>query len=196
MRLEFGEEPATLAEEGPRSDEFFLGSAGPVARTSTRVAPAPAPVREEVPEKESWGARRRRLGIPRRITLRVLAFVVLVAAVPLAAYFVLRWYAYDNWTVTVQGNQIVIKQGRPGGVLWFKPRLAEKTSYTIADIPLMTVPVVKAGVQEPSLAAARHYVSGLRSQSIGTAATSTTTSTTGVAVTTTTAPPPAPGATP
>jgi hypothetical protein len=203
MHVGFGEESRTLAVEGPRSDEFFLGSDEPVARTSTRVAPAPAPVREEVPEKESRGARRRRLGIPRRITFRVLAFVVLLAAVPLAAYFVLRWYAYDNWTVTAQGDQIVIKQGQPGGVLWFHPRLAERTPYTIADIPVTTVPLVKAGVQEPSLARARQYVSGLRAQSIGSSTASTTTSTSttttttgGAAVSTTTAPPAPPGAAP
>ena len=40
-RLGFGDEPTTLAGEGPRSDEFFLGSATsvPVARSTTRVPP-------------------------------------------------------------------------------------------------------------------------------------------------------------
>ena len=42
-RLAFGDEPATLAETGPRSDEFFMGTAAsvPVARSTTRV-PTPA----------------------------------------------------------------------------------------------------------------------------------------------------------
>ena len=41
-RLVFGDEPATLAETGPRSDEFFMGTAAsvPVARSTTRVPPA------------------------------------------------------------------------------------------------------------------------------------------------------------
>ena len=40
-RLGFGDEPTTLAGEGPRSDEFFLGTATsvPVARSTTRVPP-------------------------------------------------------------------------------------------------------------------------------------------------------------
>jgi PPM family protein phosphatase len=98
-RLLFGDEPATLAETGPRSDEFFLGTATsvPVARSTTRVPPPPANRVADKPEgKESRGARRRRLGIPRRITPRVIGFIILVAAVPVAAYYVLKWYAYDN----------------------------------------------------------------------------------------------------
>ena len=42
----FGDEPATLAETGPRSDEFFVGATAasvPVARSTTRVPPPPAP---------------------------------------------------------------------------------------------------------------------------------------------------------
>ena len=34
----------------------------------------------------------------------MIGFILLVAAVPVAAYFVIRWYAYDNWIVTLQGN--------------------------------------------------------------------------------------------
>ena len=120
-------EPKTLAESGPGSDEFLSGTTSmPVAAATTRVPPPPSP-RAQVPEEESRGARRRRLGIPRRITPRVVGFVLLVAAVPVAAYFVLRWYAYDNWFVTVQGNQIVVKQGQQGGVLWFHPKVVEQS---------------------------------------------------------------------
>ena len=93
--------------------------------------------------------------IPRRITPRVIGFVLLVAAVPVAAYFVLRWYAYDNWVVTVQGNQVVVKQGQQGGVLWFHPKIVDRTGYTVSQIDPNAVAPVKAGVQEPSLHAAR-----------------------------------------
>ena len=81
-RLGFGDEPLTLAETGPRSDEFFLGTAPPVpvARATARVPPPVTPSAErggEAPEKESRRARRRRLGIPRRVTFRVVGFVLL-----------------------------------------------------------------------------------------------------------------------
>jgi len=199
-RLGFGDEPATLAGEGPNSDEFFMGTATsvPVARSTTRVPPAPEP-RREPSEKESRGARRRRLGIPRRVTPRVIGFILLVAAVPIAAYFVLRWYAYDNWTVTLQGNQIVVKQGQVGGVLWFHPKVVDRTGVTTSQIPPAAVAPVRAGVQWPSLSAARHYIHSLTAtttttpppqQSQSTPAASPTTApatTTTAPVTTTTA---------
>jgi PPM family protein phosphatase len=182
-RLGFGDDPKTLAVEGPRSDEFFIGAAVPVARTSTRVPLEPLPEADAKGEKggkESRGARRRRLGIPRRVTPRVILFVLLLAAVPIAAYFVIRWYAYDNWTVTLRGDQVVITQGQPGGVLWFHPRVVERTHKTTTDIPFVSVAAVKAGVQEPSLAAAHNYIRSLLAQkaSTTTTTTSSTTSTT------------------
>ncbi len=179
-RLGFGDETTTLAEEGPRSDEFFLGAAAavPVARATTRVPPERVPVAEK-PEKESRRARRRRLGIPHRITFRVLGFVLLVAAVPVAAYFVLRWYAYDNWIVTTQGDQIVVKQGQLGGVLWFHPKIVDHTGKTTGQIPPAAVGPVTAGVQKSSLKDAKNYVNSLvASVTTTTTTTTTTTSTT------------------
>jgi serine/threonine protein phosphatase PrpC len=182
-RLVFGDEPATLAETGPRSDEFFMGATAsvPVARSTTRVPPPPPPgnrAKEKPEGKESRGARRRRLGIPRRITPRVIGFVILVAAVPVAAYYVLKWYAYDNWIVTAQGEQIVVQQGQPGGVLWFHPKVVDHTGFTTGQIDPTAVGPVKAGVQRSSLHAAQVYVSSIT--------TTTTTTTTTVPTTTTT----------
>ena len=92
-RLGFGDETATLAEtaRAATSSSWAPTAAVPVARSTTRVPPPPGKRADDKPEgKESRGARRRRLGIPRRITPRVIGFVLLVAAVPVAAYFVLR----------------------------------------------------------------------------------------------------------
>ncbi len=198
-RLGFGDDTTTLAGEGPRSEEFFFGTATsvPVARSTTRVPPAPLPPRGgpgDRKEKESRGARRRRLGIPRRITPRVIGFILLVAAVPVAAYFVLRWYAYDNWIVTLQGDQIVVKQGQVGGVLWFHPKVVDRTGVTTAEILPAAVGPLRGGVQEASLKNARTYVTAL---TITKTTTTTTTTTTTAATTTTTtfrrsAPAPAP----
>ncbi len=187
-RLGFGDDQATLALEGPRSDEFFMGTATsvPVARSTTRVPLAAAPRRER-PEKESRGARRRRLGIPRRITPRVVGFILLVAAVPVAAYFVLRWYAYDNWVVTLQGDQVVVKQGQQGGVLWFHPKVVDRTGVTTAVIPPTALAPLHAGVQESSLAAARFFVHNLTTTTTAHPQTSPATSTTAAVTTTTTA---------
>jgi serine/threonine protein phosphatase PrpC len=178
-RLDFGDEPLALAETGPRSDEFFLGAATsvPVARATARVPPVSPPRTgtDRPPEKESRGARRRRLGIPRRITFRVVGFVFLVAAVPVAAYFVLKWYAYDNWIVTVQGDQIVVQQGQRGGVLWFHPRVVDRTPYTTSDITPAAVAPVRAGVQKSSLANAKGYVTSITTTTTIPVTTTTTT---------------------
>ncbi len=183
-QLGFGDEPATLAESGPVSDEFFIGAATsvPVARSTARVPPPPAPSSaDRVPEKESRGQRRRRLGIPRRVTFRVIGFLLLVGGVFVAAYYVLRWYAYDNWIVTVQGNEVVVKQGQKGGVLWFKPKVVDRTGKTAAQIDPSAWRPLAAGVSFPSLHAAQVYVGQIRY-------TTTTTTTTAPSTTTTTLP--------
>jgi uncharacterized protein (DUF2236 family) len=91
-----------------------------------------------------------------------------------------------------------VKQGQPGGVLWFHPRVVDHTGVTTSQILPSAVPAVRAGVQESSLAAAHTYVRQLRSAATTatTTTTTSTTSTTGAAgVTTTTLPPvPAGGA--
>jgi hypothetical protein len=188
-RLGFGSETKTLGEDGPRSDEFLLGSgAVSVARTSTRV-----PLAEQTPgesdtspkrkEKETRRQRRHRLGIPRRVTFRVLGFVLLVTAVPIAAYFVARWYAYDNWIVTLHGNQVVIEQGQPGGVLWFHPKVVERTGVTKDQLSTAAANALVFGVQKTSLHNARTWVS-----TVTTTSTTTTTTTAPNGSTTTTKP--------
>ena len=108
----------------------------------------------------------------------MIGFVILVAAVPVAAYYVLKWYAYDNWIVTAQGEQIVVQQGQPGGVLWFHPKVVDHTGFTTGQIDPSAVEPVKAGVQRSSLHAAKVYVTSIT--------TTTTTTTTTVPTTTTT----------
>ncbi len=189
-RLGFGSETRSLSEEGPRSDEFFAGTgAVSVARTSTRV-----PLAEQTPargtpatrkEKESRRERRRRLGIPRRVTFRVLGFVVLVAAVPIAAYFVIRWYAYDNWIVTLHGDNVVILQGQRGGVLWFHPKVVDRTGVKKDQLSPAASNALVLGVQKSSLKAARTWISTVTTTS--TTTTTTTAVPNGSTTTTTTA---------
>ncbi len=137
----------------------------PVARATVRSAAITSPaVTPEVPPNESRGARRRRLGIPRRITFRVVFFVLLVAAIPVGAFFAIHWYAYDNWFLTVHNNEIVVKQGHPAGVLWFHPRVVDKTKVSTSEIPSGAVAQIRAIVQEPSLADAKHYVANLHNE--------------------------------
>jgi protein phosphatase len=155
-----------VRRDGPRTGEFFPDStqAVPVARATIRSAVRSPPIEEAAPPHESRGARRRRLGIPRRITFRVVFFVLLVAAIPTGAFFAIRWYAYDNWFLSIHNGQVVIKQGRPAGVLWFHPRTVDRTGTTTSEILPTGVADIQAGVQEPSLHAAKRYVSNLRDE--------------------------------
>jgi len=173
-RLGFADDQSALADSGPRSDEFFVGAASasvPVARSTTRVPPPPPA--DPVPLKESRRERRRRLGIPRPVTFRVLGFLLLVAAVFAGAYYALRWYAYDNWIATVKGNQVVVIQGQKGGVLWFHPKVVDRTGKQIGQVDPSSWKALQGGVSFPSLAAAKSYI-----DTIGTTTTTTTTTST------------------
>jgi PPM family protein phosphatase len=159
-QLGFGGDSSRLTsgDPGPQSGEHFLGNtqSAPIARSSVRAdaPPAPAPI----PRNESRGARRRRLGIPRRITVRVVLFTLLVLAIPVGAFFAVRWYAYDNWFPSAHGSAIVIEQGRSGGVLWFNPKVVNNTGVSTSEVLPLALAHIHAGVQEPSLDAAKKYV--------------------------------------
>jgi protein phosphatase len=100
---------------------------------------------------------------PRRrmITLRVVVFSVgLLALVGLGAAGV-AWYARASYFVGLSGDRIIIFQGRPGGVLWLRPTVADATEVTTADVLPRHLPALSAGQQEPSLSAARQFVNSL-----------------------------------
>ena len=188
--LGFGAGPSTLAETGPRSDEFFVGSPGsvPLSRSSTRVPPPPPSASVRVPQKETRGERRRRLGIRRRVTPRVIGFLVLLAAVPVAAYYALHWYAYDNWIVTLRGNQVVVEQGQPGGVLWFHPKVVDPTGVTVSRVIPQAVGPLRTGVQKGSLREAKAYVTSITATTTPTIGATTPTTPTSSTTTTAAAP--------
>jgi serine/threonine protein phosphatase PrpC len=165
-QLGFGSQTRSLRGDGLRTGEFFPDTtqAVPVSRATDRSVPPGVRNVATAPPNETRRERRRRLGIPRRITVRVVLFILLIAAVPTAAYFAIRWYAYDNWYVALQKQTIVVKQGRPGGVLWFHPRVVDVTKTSTSQVLPTDVTQIRAGVQEPSLQAAKSYVSNLANE--------------------------------
>ena len=90
--------------------------------------------------------------------MRVVLFALLLAAIPVGAFFAVRWYAYDNWYPSVHGSAIVIEQGRSGGVLWFNPKVVNNTGVSTSEVLPLALAHIHAGVQEPSLDAAKKYV--------------------------------------
>jgi hypothetical protein len=89
---------------------------------------------------------------------------------------VIRWYAYDNWIVTLKGNQVVIEQGQAGGVLWFHPKVVARPAVTKNQLSTAAAIALPAGVQKSSLADARAYVASVTTTTTTSTTTTTTTS--------------------
>jgi protein phosphatase len=141
----------------------------------TDVAPVAGPGRRERRDRR----RAARAGRPRRrvLTWRLGLFTLAFLAIVGVALGVVIWSGRNTYYVGVQDEQVVIFRGRPGGVLWIQPELAEETSIPVSAVPAASVPAVQAGVEEPTLDDARRYVANLQEQ-IDRATTTTTTSTT------------------
>ncbi|HEX2048654.1 MAG TPA: Stp1/IreP family PP2C-type Ser/Thr phosphatase, partial [Acidimicrobiales bacterium] len=133
--------------------------------TGTRVAAPPAP------EPPSASARRPQLAPPapetkgRRMTWRVVVFLVAVLAVLGAAVWAVAWYARGAYFVGLDGEQVAIYRGRPGGLLWFDPTLVEyKAQPTGAELLPAQRIELEAGHEVSSKAAADRYVNNLRQE--------------------------------
>jgi PPM family protein phosphatase len=125
---------------------------------------------------------------PRRFTVRVVLFVVALLLILGGAAAFVVWYARASYYVGLQGNQLVIFQGRPGGVLWFNPTVAERTDVTTAEVPHRMLGQLTAGTTEPSRTAADDYVRNLVDEYQAENPAPTTTTTVPVAGATTTVP--------
>jgi protein phosphatase len=122
---------------------------------------------------------------PKLFTWRLVLFLVLFVVILAGAAGAVGYYARNTYYVGFQGESVVIFKGKPGGVLWFKPTLEEKTTLTRSQVPPAQVDRVTKGQEEGSVQAARDYVRD--------ALTTTTTSTTTTTTTTTTTLPPTTG---
>ena len=141
-------------------------ASGEVETADATVALAGAPLAEAVREPEPEAPSEAEAAQPRRatrslVTLRVAAFLLLLMLILTGAATAIVWYARSNYYVGLRGDRIAIFQGRPGGVLGLNPTLKEMTGYTTAQVLPAAVPALKAGQNEPSVAAARGYVVSL-----------------------------------
>jgi protein phosphatase len=113
---------------------------------------------------------------PRRFTWRTIAFLVLLAAILGGTVLAVGWYARGAYFVKFDGDQVAIYKGRPGGILWFKPTLAErKTSPTRAEILPVNYADLEQGKEVASKAEADRYVTRLRQQAEAARPSTTTT---------------------
>lgn len=152
-------------------------SAAPIHRTVTSAPPAA--------ESSGRASGRSR---PRRFTLRVLLGVVAFVGVAAGVVALTHWYAYSSYYLADYQGAVVIYQGQPSGVLWYRPILLEATPYSMGELRPLDQRAVKATIPEPTLGAARAYARNLYHEwrlGVTSTTTSTTSTTAGPSTTTT-----------
>jgi PPM family protein phosphatase len=113
-------------------------------------------------------------GRRRRLTLRVVLFVVVLLAIVAAAGVAVTAYARGTYFVTLgaagtatgplaePGAQpLVIDKGRPGGLLWFRPTRVETTTVLSTQVLPSRLPDLRKGKVVGTLGEARTYVANL-----------------------------------
>jgi protein phosphatase len=149
-------------------------------------APKPAYTRPMVLVPQQKKRRKETERQDRIFTVRVALFVlVLVAVLGGASGFVL-WFDKASFFVGLDHGYVAIFQGRPGGMLWFKPSVVERTSLKPADLLASNVVYLHEGMEESSYQAARDLVRNLSLERSRITQAETVTTTTSPRVTTTT----------
>ncbi|MCC5952291.1 MAG: Stp1/IreP family PP2C-type Ser/Thr phosphatase [Acidimicrobiia bacterium] len=69
-----------------------------------------------------------------RLTWRVLVFMASFAVVLGGSVVVINWYATSTYYVGLQGGQVQLLQGRPGGVLWFDPETVRASTWDVDEV--------------------------------------------------------------
>ncbi|MGO9560980.1 MAG: PP2C family protein-serine/threonine phosphatase [Acidimicrobiales bacterium] len=116
----------------------------------------------------------------RIVTFRVFLFLLLLAALLAGLIGVVTVFQRSSFYVGLHDGQVSIYQGRPGGLLWFKPQLLETSSVTTKNLLPNAVIEVQRGISVSSYSAAKQEVSDLLrlSNELGMGPSGSTTTTT------------------
>lgn len=150
--------PGAAAADRPDGTGTSLGDTTAVPVVAP-IAAAPPPLADAPPPEPAGAPGRAR---QRLVTARVVAFVLVLLLVLAAAAAGIGFYARGSWFVGVApGGELTVYQGRPGGLLWFQPTVAARTGVQESQVEARHHAELAAGVEEPSVAAARQYVRAL-----------------------------------
>ena len=97
----------------------------------------------------------------RIVTIRVALFVLVFVAVLGGAAGVVVWFDKASYFVGLDKGYVAIFQGRPGGMLWFKPAVVERTTLTPTDLLASNVVYLRQGMETSSYQSARDLVHDL-----------------------------------
>lgn len=110
---------------------------------------------------EGTAGARRRPRFQRAVTVRSLAFVLVVLLVVGGGGFLAYNSVRNTYFVGIEDGEVAIYRGRPGGVLWFDPSLVEVVGIDTDDVPGDALDDIEEGVSQPTLTRARRYVANL-----------------------------------
>ena len=108
--------------------------------------------------------RRRRRAHNKWVSFRGAVFLLAFAAVLVGGYVVLRWYGTQNYIVAMRANHVVVIQGRPGGFMWWQPKVVVREHFGAAQLPTQVRPGLFAGISEATLADATHFINAMHRQ--------------------------------
>jgi protein phosphatase len=179
--------PPALVGTGSGATTAAMGDWLPPEQPTYDTSPVPAPIVPTDPADEPPTPVKpaRRVKRALRIVLFATVFLIIVGI----ALGGIGYYGRRGYFVAFAGDQVVVKQGQAGGVLWVKPTTARVLPLTRSDLaPKWQDRVTSENITFSSLAAANEWYLALAENpdAVPALATTTTTSTT---TTTTTAPP-------
>ena len=167
---------AEAASSALAGEASGLTSDGPdLAGFSTASDREPGPAGDDA---DPAPARAERVPLRSRLSWRVVGFGLLLVAVIGGAFATIQWYGTGAYYVGFDRDEVVIYQGRPGGVLWIDPTVEDRTGIDRDDVPERVFAAIEEGSQQASLHDARVYVSNVKRDIDRTTTTTSTTSTT------------------
>jgi protein phosphatase len=171
------------AAAGPIGADRVIAAVSGEARATGHVSGSPdkpeLTARERKAQERAQRKAIARANRPRHFTWRVLLFIVALLAIAGATVAAITYYARDTYFVGFDGDAVVVYRGHPGGVLWIKPELVERSGLTRHTIPASSVPEIEAGKTEPTRDDAHQYLTNLADEATEQGTGSTTTTTTG-----------------
>jgi protein phosphatase len=167
------------AQEGAdASDRVIAAVSGEARATGHLPGESPEPSEPTAREKRAQRRATARLNRGPRFTWRVLLFIVVAIAIIGAAFAAVTYYARDTYFVGFEKDEVVVFRGHPGGVLWIKPELVERSGLTRQTIPKSSVAEIESGKVEPTRDDAHRYLTNLADEATEQGTGTTTTSTT------------------
>lgn len=127
---------------------------------------------------------------PRALTVRSIAFVLVVLALVGGGLWLVNDYATNTYYLDTVDGEVTIFKGRPGGVLWLDPEAVEATGVDVDDVPAEFADDIDDQRDFATIESARRFVTNMEERIEELAPPPTTSTTTTSSTTTTTAAPP------